>query len=173
MEGSCKSAILAAVVSVFVVAGVAAAAAKTFVPGADAPSGPTIMASTDKRLARALVVRKSDQPIGFLIGLQSRYETCGAPIGFAITARASSPLYYTPHSGTESFAVVLRTKAEAKRYYGHVLKMMPSCVASVLRDTDGDAPPSIGQALALTFPRYGDQSAAWRLPVAYANAEFE
>jgi hypothetical protein len=132
-----------------------------------AAAGAADLSNGDKQLAAALVVTKGDVDYGFPDGAWTAQQ-CLASNGFAITARASSPAIGTPHTLIDSLATVLKTKAEAKRYYHAAVRKMSGCLARHWRHSSGS--PFVGPARPLGFPHHGDQSAARRLPRTYASA---
>jgi hypothetical protein len=92
---------------------------------------------------------------------------CLEATGFATTAKASSVPLGTPHTGVDSVATVLKTRGGAKRYYQAVVAKVSTCLKRWIHLFSS---PSIGRLHALSYPRYGDQSAAGRLPITYASA---
>jgi hypothetical protein len=123
-------------------------------------------ASGDKRLAERLVVAKHEFPDNSW----SRYGTapkCLSRTGFAVTATARSSFAGGIYSGrvstVSSVVTVLKTQTTATRYYHALVRRMSSCLRRYWRHMP--KPPSVGPAHALAYPRYGDQSAAARLPL--------
>jgi hypothetical protein len=119
---------------------------------------------SDLRLARKLVAAKGDVPSGmFSTNWGLRPGRCLPRIGFTITARSTGPTWGgVPSSWVNSVATVLKTNGQAKAHYRATVGAMSACLAGQLRG-GGKSAPSIGSARTLTFPRYGDQSAARRM----------
>lgn len=118
--------------------------------------------SSDKLLARKLVVAKSDLPTAMLdTGGGLRPGHCLPRRGFAISARATAPFWGTPFDGNvDSVAAVLTTRKEASAYYGAVAKAISACLVGQVRRSH----VLLGSEKALPWPRFGDQSVAGRIP---------
>jgi hypothetical protein len=122
---------------------------------------------SDLRLARKLVAARGDVPSGmFSTNWGLRPGEC-RQTGFTITARATGPTWGgNPSSWVQSVATVLKTNDQAKAYYRATVKTMSACLAGQWGG-GGKSAPSIGPAQTLTFPSYGDQSAARRMKLDY------
>jgi hypothetical protein len=138
-------------------------------------AGDATPAPTDKQLANALVVAKGDGlPRSWTDqhnrGLSDARAKCLARPARTITARARA-FFADPDSGVWSIAVVQQTRADANRYYGSAVQAIAGCLRKAVRHRPVEA-DSVAAARRLSFRRYGDRSAAWRLPVTYAGHRF-
>jgi TolB protein len=132
-------------------------------------------ARTDSQLAKRLVVAYRDQslaqygnPVPGAVPA-ARWQ-CLAQSGFSLTARASS-FFGGPHTGLSSVASVLKTKADARRYYRVAVRTISGCERQMLQDGCSQPPGcAVGSPHALAFPPVGDQSVGGRIPIAYAGA---
>jgi hypothetical protein len=134
-------------------------------------------AATGKQLAKALVVTKGDglprswtdqhNRAGWLKDARVK---CLARPARTITARARA-FFANPNSGMWSIAVVLQTRADANRYYRSAAQAIAGCLRKAVRHRPVEA-DSVAAARRLSFRRYGDRSAAWRLPVTYRRHHF-
>jgi hypothetical protein len=129
-------------------------------------------AATDEQLAKALVVAKGDGlPRSWTDqhnrGLKDARAKCLARPARTITARARA-FFADPNSGVWSIAVVLQTRADSNRYYGSAVQAIAGCLRKAVRHRPVDA-DAVAAARRLSFRRYGDRSAAWRLPVTYVG----
>jgi len=128
---------------------------------------------TDRQLARALVVAKGDAlPSSWTIrGFHNDARgKCMVRFQSTITARVRDG-FGDENSGMWSVATVLKTRAEANRYYDRVAAALPACLRVAARHAPIDA-DSVGVARPLSFRRYGDRSAAWRLRATYSGNRF-
>ena len=128
---------------------------------------------TDRQLARALVVAKGDAlPHEWTIrGFHNDARgMCMVRAQSMTTARVRDG-FGDENSGMWSVATVLKTRAEANRYYERVAAAMPACLRIAVRHSPVDA-DSVGVVRWLRFGRYGERSAAWRLPATYSGNPF-
>jgi hypothetical protein len=137
-----------------------------------ANAGAATPAATDKELAKALVVAKGDGlPRSWTVqhdrGLKDARAKCLARPARTITARARA-FFADPNSGVWSIAVVLQTSADANRYYGSAAQAIAGCLRKAVQHRPVEA-DSVAATRRLSFRRYGDRSAAWRLPVTYVG----
>lgn len=131
------------------------------------------LAPTDRQLANALVAAKAD-------GLPRSWTRpefnddargkCVSRSHRAITARARAG-FGDPNAGMWSVATVLKTRLEATRYYRALRLALPGCLRRAVRDNPLDA-DSVTAARRLSFRRYGDRSAAWRIRATYVGNRF-
>ncbi len=132
--------------------------------------------ATDKQRATALVVAKGDGlPRSWTdqhnrLRLKDARVTCLDRPARTTTARARA-FFGDPESGMWSIAIVLQTRADANRYYGSAVRAIAGCLRKAVRHRPVDA-DFVAPARRLSFPRYGDRSAARRLPVTYAGNRF-
>ena len=128
---------------------------------------------TDGQLARALVVAKGDAlPSSWTIrGFHNDARgMCMVRAQSMTTARVRDG-FGDENSGMWSVATVLKTRAQAHRYFERVTAAMPACLRVAVRRSPVDA-DSVGFARRLSFGRYGERSAAWRLRATYEGNLF-
>jgi hypothetical protein len=147
---------------------VAASAAVLVLAAAAGAAKPT---PADRQLAKALLVGKNDglprSWVSHTRAPRNARERCLTRARGTITARARA-MFGDPNSGVWSVATVLKTATEANRYYEALVPAIPRCLREAARHEPIDA-DSIGVARRISFRRYGDRSAAWRVPAAYAG----
>lgn len=154
--------------AVAVLVAVATGAAGVGVAAADA-----LTRGGEGRLARALVAAKQDGlPRSWTI---SEYNAdargrCLTPSAHNVAARARAG-FGDPNSGMWSVATVLRTRADASRFYRTLRVALPGCLRRAVRHNPVDA-DSVARARPLTFGRHGDRSSAWRLRATYGGNAF-
>jgi hypothetical protein len=154
--------------SVWIVRFVAASAAVLALAAAAGAANP---APADRQLAKALLVGKNDglprSWVSHTRDPRHERERCLTRARGTVMARARA-LFGGPNSGMWSVATVLKTRTEANRYYGGLVLAIPRCLRQAARHEPIDA-DSIGVARCISFRRYGDRSAAWRIPAACAG----
>ncbi len=136
-------------------------------------AGASAAASTDRQLARALIVAAGDglpsswTIRGFHNDARGKCLTHSRP---TVTARLRDG-FSDPNSGMWSAGTVLKTKSDASRYYARLVSALPRCLRATVRHHPVDA-NWVGAAKRLGFRAYGEQSAAWRLRASYQGNPF-
>ena len=126
--------------------------------------------TSDRELATALVVARGDAlPRNWTIhefNNDARGKCLMRSRG-TVKARARDG-FGSPNDGMWSVATVLKTRREARADYNMLRDAVPACLRRAVRHNPVDA-DAVGFARSLSFRRYGDRSAAWRLGVTYSG----